>query len=107
MSRMRVSEMLHEICDNVYFQPPESKKLTYPCIIYEMRSGETDYADDLPYRYTKSYTVTVIDKNPDTTIPDKVAMLPMCRMDRFFTSDNLNHYTFVLYNPFLSESEDA
>ena len=98
MSRMKVSEMLHELCEHVYYQPPESVKLVYPCIIYERKSGDTDYADDLPYKFTMSYTVTVIDKNPDSEIPDKVAMLPMCRMDRCFTSDNLNHSVFVLYN---------
>ena len=98
MSRMKVSEMLHDICDHVYYQPPESVKLVYPCIIYEQRSGDTRYADDVPYTFTISYTVTVIDKDPDSNLPYKVASLPMCRMDRCFTSDNLNHSVFVLYN---------
>ena len=97
MSRLKLSEMFHKICDNVYFQPPESVKLTYPCIIYERRSGDTSHADDLPYRFNWSYTVTVIDPNPDSEIPDKVAMLPMCKADRCFTSDNLNHTVFVMY----------
>ena len=98
MSRMKVSEMLHDICDHVYYQPPESVKLVYPCIIYERRSGDMRFADDLPYTFTMSYTVTVIDKDPDSDIPLQVAKLPMCRMDRCFTSDNLNHSVFVLYN---------
>lgn len=95
--RLKLSEVFHEICSNVYFQPPESVKLKYPCIIYEKRSGDTSFADDVPYHFTWSYTITVIDPNPDSEIPDKVAMLPMCRVDRCFTSDNLNHTTFVLY----------
>lgn len=98
MSRMKVSDMLHDICDHVYYQPPESVKLVYPCIIYERQSGDTRFADDLPYTFTMSYTVTVIDKDPDSDIPLQVAKLPMCRMDRCFTSDNLNHSVFVLYN---------
>lgn len=98
MSRMKVSDMLHDICDHVYYQPPESVKLVYPCIIYERRSGDTRFADDLPYTFTMAYTVTVIDKDPDSDIPLQVAKLPMCRMDRCFTSDNLNHSVFVLYN---------
>lgn len=97
MSRLDLSRIFHEICPNVYFQPPESVKLKYPCIIYERRSGDTSFADDVPYQFTWSYTITVIDPDPDSEIPDKVAMLPMCRVDRCFTSDNLNHTTFVLY----------
>ena len=96
-NRLIISEWLHEICENVYFQPPSGHKLIYPCIIYEARSGDTLFADDNPYRFTMSYTVTVIDSNPDSDLPEKVAMLPQCRMDRCFTSDNLNHYVFVLY----------
>lgn len=95
--RLKLSEALHEICNNVYFQPPESVKLKYPCIIYERRTGDTSFADDVPYRFNWSYTITVIDSNPDSILPEQVAMLPMCRVDRCFTSDNLNHTTFVLY----------
>lgn len=98
MSRLKVSDMLHGICENVYFQPPESVKLTYPCIIYERRTGDTIFADDAPYRFTMCYTITVIDKNPDSELPSQVAMFPMCKMDRCFTSDNLNHTVFILYN---------
>ena len=97
MSRLDLSRIFHELCPNVYFQPPESVKLKYPCIIYERRSGDTSFADDLPYTFNWSYTITVIDPNPDSELPEKVAMLPMCRVDRCFTSDNLNHTTFVLY----------
>lgn len=97
MSRMNLSEYFHEICENVYYQPPESKKINYPCIIYERRTGDTLFADDNPYRFSMSYNVTVIDKDPDSDLPEKVANLPMCRMDRCFTSDNLNHSVFVIY----------
>lgn len=98
MSRLDLSRVFHEICENVYFQPPESKKLEYPCIIYEKRTGDTSFADDVPYHVNWAYTITVIDPNPDSDIPDQVALLPMCRIDRCFTSDNLNHTTFVMYN---------
>lgn len=97
MNRARLSEILHSLCNNVYFQPPETIKLTYPCIIYEERTGDTMFADDYPYRFTKCYTITYIDSNPDSTIPEQIAMLQMCREDRKFTSDNLNHTVFILY----------
>lgn len=82
---------------HVYFQPPENFKMVYPCIVYERSGIDARFANDAPYSHMKSYTITVIDKNPDTLIPDKVAMLPMCRFDRHFVSDNLNHDVFKIY----------
>ncbi len=82
----------------VYFQPTETTKIEYPCIIYQVDTGDTAYADNDPYRFTKRYNVTVIDKNPDSIIPYHVAMLRMCRMDRTYFADNLNHWAFNLYH---------
>ena len=83
--------------DNVYFQPPTNVALKYPCIIYKRDLVRTEFADDSPYRHMKRYQVTVIDRDPDSPIPDKVAALPMCLFDRFYTADNLNHDVFNLF----------
>lgn len=83
--------------DNVYFQPPESTKLSYPCIVYRRERAITGFSDNKPYSYTKRYSVTVIDKDPDSPIPDKVAMLPTCTHDRFYAADNLNHDVYNLF----------
>lgn len=83
---------------NVYFQPPESVKLQYPCIIYSRGVVETTtFANDKPYTQRIRYSVTIIDKNPDSEIPKKIAALPMCLYERHFTSDNLNHEIYNLY----------
>ena len=97
MSRSRLQAILEELVDNVYFQPPENLKLVYPCIIYSRSAADTKFADDSPYAHMKRYQVTVIDKNPDSLIPDSVAMLPMCIFDRHYKADNLNHDVYVLY----------
>lgn len=83
--------------DNVYFQPPESFKLNYPCIIYERSGIRTDSANNKPYLKHKRYTVTYIDEDPDSEIPDKLLELEHCSFDRSFISDNLNHDVFALY----------
>ena len=94
---------LHKkLCDilgttNVYFQPPETIKIKYPCVIYERSSNNVKFADDNPYTTRRRYTLTVIDKDPDSELPDKISMLPLCTSDRMFTSDNLNHYVFDIY----------
>ena len=82
---------------NVYFQPPESKKIEYPAIVYALDDIENTFADDGVYLSHKKYSVTVINKDPDNIFVDKLAALPTCRFERHYTSDNLNHYAFNIY----------
>lgn len=82
---------------NVYFQPPETKKLTYPCIIYNLSDIVSKPADDIKYQTMKRYTVTLIDKNPDSQYVDGILSLPYCSFDRAFVTDNLNHFTYTIY----------
>ena len=99
-TRLELHERLTDILgsSSVYFQPPENLKMRYPCIVYSRSNGDTDFADNAPYRFTRRYQITVIDKDPDTEIPDTIAKtFPMCVYDRSFTSDNLNHYVLNLY----------
>lgn len=97
--RLELDAKLREILgsSNVYFQPPESKKLQYPCIIYRRDQGNTVFADDNPYRINVRYTITVIDRNPDSEIYLKVAQLQTATYDRHYTADNLNHDVITLY----------
>lgn len=82
----------------MYFQPPETVKMQYPCIVYNRSSGDTLYADNGPYSFTPSYEITVIDKDPDSPLPNAVATgFEMIRFNRHFTVNNLNHDTFILY----------
>ena len=98
-TREALQALLEELLGsrNVYFQPPESVKLKYPCIVYERSDIRTVRADNLPYLKHKRYTVTYIDEDPDSKIPDKLLELERCGFDRHLTSDNLNHDVFTLY----------
>lgn len=98
-SRLELQTLFEDILGsrNVYFQPPESKKLSYPAIVYELGNMQTDYADDIGYTSIRQYTVTVITRDPDSDLIDKIAKLQLCRFDRHFRSDNLNHYVYSLY----------
>ena len=99
-SRLELQELLEEVAGagiDVYFQPPESTKIKYPCIVYERDSANTIFASNLPYLVAKRYAVTVIDKNPDSDIPNRIAALPMCLFSRHFTSDNLHHDVYNIY----------
>jgi hypothetical protein len=83
--------------DQVYFQPPPTAQMKYPCIVYRREFQLTEFADDNPYSIAKRYLVTVIDRDPDSSIPDKISQLPLCIYDRFYTADNLNHDVFKLF----------
>lgn len=96
-SRLELHAILTSITTNVYFQPPETVKMKFPCIIYKRSSGDTQFADNNPYIHRLRYQITVIDSNPDSDIPGKIAMLPMCVFDRHFTSNNQNHDVFNIY----------
>lgn len=97
--RLELQAILTDILgsDKVYFQPPPSVQMYYPCIVYQRDYELAIHADDIPYHRTKRYQVTVIDRDPDSDIPDKVASLPLCVYDRFFTAHNLNHDVFKLF----------
>ena len=82
---------------NVYFQPPESVKLSYPCIVYEEVKGESIRANDRLYLYRKAYSIVFIDTNPDSIIPDKIRQFPLCDSGRPYKADNLNHWPFTIY----------
>lgn len=81
----------------VYFQEPSADMMEYPCIIYHLDKRESIHADNTPYRHSKRYQVTVIDRNGVSSIPDDVAKLPLCAFDRRFEASKLYHDVFNLY----------
>lgn len=82
---------------NVYFQPPPSIQMQYPAIVYRRDDDNMTHAGNKLYNRRIRYQVTVIDSNPDSLIPGKIALLPLCSYDRFYTADKLNHDVFNLF----------
>ena len=82
----------------VYFQPPSSIKLIYPCIVYKLDGFDTRYADSAIYKNKTRYSVILIDQNPDSSFPLTIlSAFEYCSFDRYYIADNLNHYAFTLY----------
>ena len=98
-SRLDLDALLIELLgsENVYYQPPASVKMKYPAIVYSLEDIENVHSNNSVYKQNIAYQITVIDKDPDSEIAKKVSKLPMCRFNRHFTSDNLNHDVFILY----------
>lgn len=97
--RLQLQTLLSGIPEvaKVYFQEPPANMMEYPCIIYNLDNRLTTHADNNPYRSTKRYQVTVIDRDPSSTIPDVIATLPLCSFSRKFTAANLHHEVFNIY----------
>ena len=83
--------------NDAWFQEDATKTLNYPVIVYARDDSFSLYADNIKYFFKKRYTVTVIDRNPDSPIPDLVEALPFTTFDRFYVKDGLNHFVFNLY----------
>lgn len=81
----------------VYYQPPATLTMSYPCIVYELGGSENRYADDIKYNRIRTYQVTVIDRNPDSTFPELVEQIPYTEMNSTFVQDSLNHFVFTLH----------
>lgn len=99
-SRLKLHEELCEVLGtrNVYFQTPESVKMRYDAIRYELAGKNIIHANDMIYRSVNQYDGIVIATDPDTTIPDRLlARFKMCNLGRPYTADNLHHYPFTLY----------
>ena len=97
MSRADLHTLLVSLCPNVYFQPPESIQLSYPCIIYRRSKIDIEHANNNPYTLRDKYTITVIDADPESTIPDDISKLSTAFHDRYYTAHNLNHNVFTIY----------
>lgn len=97
--RVKLQAMLEDILGsrNVYFQPPSSIKMNFPAIVYSVNNIENIQADNAVYRQNKSYEIIVIDRTPDSAISEKISRLPLCRFNRHYVADNLNHDVFTLY----------
>lgn len=95
--RLELQTLLETLAPNVYFQPPDNLQMQYPCIVYQRYIATTEFADNIVYKHNQRYQVTVIDRDPDSLIPDLVANLPACISNRVFVANNLNHDVYNLY----------
>lgn len=100
-NRLTLHELLVKAlgCDRVYFSPPS--KLVYPCIIYHRENPDVAFADNMGYTETNQWTITVIDRDPDSKIPQRLkgTFLHFYYLSktREYATDGLYHYVYRLY----------
>lgn len=99
-SRLKLQKELEDILGtrNVYYNPPETLKMKYPCIRYTLSKTDTNKADGINYLKNNRYQLTVIDTNPDTELPDLLLdHFTYCSSDRTYRSEGFQHHVLTLY----------
>lgn len=98
-SRKELHNRLIEILGstNVYFNPPESIKLEYPCIVYNLDNKELVKADNINYLKRNYYNVTLIHPDPVNSIQDMIMDIPYTTFTSFYSAEDLNHYRYQIY----------
>lgn len=83
---------------HTYFEPPESIRMSYDAVVYEKLAMEVRRANNRSYNIRDGYFVTVISRDPETTMPRRFQEhFERCRPERPFVQDNLYHFPFTLY----------
>ena len=98
-TRLDLSKLLRELLgsDNVYYQPPESIKMSYPAIRYSKSDIDTQHANDGKYIKKPRWEIIVISKFPDNEVIEKLLDLEYCSFDRHYIADNLHHDVLTLF----------
>lgn len=98
-SRHELQTKLEELMGskNVYYQPPASTIMQYDAIRYSLSRIDTKHADNRRYKNMNCYDVIVISRRPDPEVVNKILELPYASFNRYYASDNLNHYSITLY----------
>lgn len=84
---------------NVYFQPPASLLMQYPAIRYSLKDIQTKSANNSSaYIMSSGYECILITKEPaDEKYLGQIFSIPHCKFGRYYSADNLHHYTFTIY----------
>lgn len=98
--RIKLHHLLEKILGskNVYYDPPEDFKLTYPCIVYFQENNAEWHADNRQYHRAKRYSLTYITRKADDPMVDQIdEQLLYCSLNRSFTTSNLHHHAYTLF----------
>jgi len=98
-TRVQLDSILRTILGttNVYFDPPESFKLKYPCIVYSLEAHQERRAENEPYIKMRRYGLTYITRDADDPMVDTLEDLEYCHLNRPYTADGLFHYAYDIY----------
>jgi hypothetical protein len=82
--------------DNVYYNPPESQKMNFPAIVYNLSDIRQVHADNRKYVDFTSYKITIVSKKVDHPAIRGVLDLPMTKFSTNFTKNGYYHTVIFL-----------
>ena len=97
--RLKLDDVLRETLGstNVYFQPPESVKMQYPCIVYNVAKIPVTFADNKAYLTNPRYVIRYITYAPDDPMRFKLIEVLGVPIIQTYAKDGLYHYILELY----------
>ena len=95
--RKELDSKLRAILPNVYYQPPSTIKMQYPCVVYSRNRTNPFFADNQKYVRRETYQVTVVDENPDSNYANAVDQMVEARWVNSFSTQGLHHFVFEIY----------
>lgn len=100
-NRLKLHDILSSIpgIEKAYYNPPEGLKLEYPCIIYEDATRQILHANNGPYSDRDSYSILIIDPDPESTIPTlfEQAIKRYWSPGKPYDYDELSHWPYTIY----------
>ena len=97
--RVKLHRIMQDLIgnNNVYFQPPESVKLKYPCIIYNLAKVSVVHADDKVYLMNPKYVIRYITLDADDNTRLALVRGLGVPIIQTYAKDGLYHYIYELY----------
>lgn len=97
--KSKISQLLHTLpVKDVIFQPSESVKLKYPCVLYDFNGYKDFFGNDGRHIVRERYTVKHIYKDPTENLRTTIrGLFVYVDFDRTFINDNLYHDVYTVY----------
>lgn len=81
---------------DVYYNPPETIKMNFPCIVYSLDYYDQIHANNKKYIDWTTYKVIVVSKKPDHPAIRKLLDKEMTRFSTQYTRDGYYHDVIIL-----------
>ena len=97
-TRLTLQGKLEEILGsrNVYYNPPESQKMNFPCIVYTKTYIKGIHADNNKYLDFTTYKITVVSKTPDHPAGKAIHNLPTTEFSTNYVKNGFYHEVYIL-----------
>lgn len=94
--RLELHSKLKSLITNVYFEPADGNRLSYPCIVYSRQNIENKRANNSNlYIGSMVYNVTYISRDSSNTFMKAfLKLVPSASLSNIMTVEGLYHETY-------------